>query len=85
MHCAQPFTTGRTLTGPRVLLAGDPIEVGAATAVMQGGGNSVRLTAAKSRIGHAEPAAGTVGILHVRSLPIIFDQPYLFAGKADIQ
>ena len=45
--------------------AGDPIEVGAATAVLRGASCPVRFTAAKSRIGHAEPAAGLVGILHV--------------------
>jgi len=54
-------------------LAGDPIEVGAATAVLRGGAAPLRFTAAKSRIGHAEPAAGTVGILHVsRTLPSPF-------------
>lgn len=49
--------------------AGDPIEVGAATAVLSGGSVSVRLTAAKARIGHAEPAAGSVGIVHVSPIP----------------
>jgi 3-oxoacyl-(acyl-carrier-protein) synthase/acyl carrier protein len=44
---------------------GDPIEVGAATAVLGGGPLPLRLTAAKSRVGHAEPAAGSVGILQV--------------------
>lgn len=43
---------------------GDPIELGAATAVLPGcGGMPLRLTAAKSRVGHAEPAAGAVGML----------------------
>ena len=43
---------------------GDPIEVGAATAVFPGSnGLPLRLTAAKSRVGHAEPAAGSIGIL----------------------
>jgi acyl transferase domain-containing protein len=44
---------------------GDPIEVGAATAVLpgQGGLLPLRFTAAKSRVGHAEPAAGSIGIL----------------------
>ncbi len=42
---------------------GDPIEVGAATAVLQSGVTPLHMTAAKSRVGHAEPAAGVVGIL----------------------
>jgi acyl transferase domain-containing protein len=49
--------------------AGDPIEIGAVTAVLSGGRVPVRLTAAKARIGHAEPAAGAVGIVHVSSMP----------------
>ena len=43
---------------------GDPIEVGAATAVLPGAGLPLRLTAAKSRFGHAEPAAGSIGMMH---------------------
>ncbi len=39
--------------------------MGAATAVLHGGAAPVRLTAAKACIGHAEPAAGSVGIIHV--------------------
>jgi acyl transferase domain-containing protein/NADPH:quinone reductase-like Zn-dependent oxidoreductase/acyl carrier protein/NAD(P)-dependent dehydrogenase (short-subunit alcohol dehydrogenase family) len=42
---------------------GDPIEVGAATAVLPGALLPLRFTAAKSRVGHAEPAAGSIGIL----------------------
>ena len=42
---------------------GDPIEVGAATAVLQSRVKTLRMTAVKSRVGHAEPAAGVVGIL----------------------
>lgn len=42
---------------------GDPIEIGAATAVLQSRAMPLRMTAAKSRVGHAEPAAGVVGIL----------------------
>ena len=42
---------------------GDPIEVGAATAVLQSRVMPLRMTAAKSRVGHAEPAAGVIGIL----------------------
>ena len=37
---------------------GDPIELGAAVAVLPGSDMPVRMTAAKSRMGHAEPAAG---------------------------
>ena len=44
---------------------GDPIEVGAALAVLSGSRTPVRLTAAKSRVGHAEPAAGAIGMLQV--------------------
>jgi 3-oxoacyl-(acyl-carrier-protein) synthase len=45
---------------------GDPIEIGAATAVLQGSGRQqpLKLAAAKSRVGHAEPVAGLVGVLH---------------------
>ena len=42
---------------------GDPIEVGAASAVLGSSGPHVALTAFKSRIGHAEPAAGIAGCL----------------------
>ena len=48
------------------LQSGDPIEAGAATAVLKGGVAAVHFTAAKSHMGHAEPAAGAVGILQVR-------------------
>ena len=37
---------------------GDPIEMGAAVAVLPGSDAPVRMTPAKSRVGHAEPAAG---------------------------
>lgn len=47
---------------------GDPIEVGAATAVLifdaQGRTLPLLLSAAKSRFGHAEPAAGSIGMAH---------------------
>lgn len=49
--------------------AGDPIEVGAALTVLQGGAAPVALTAAKSRLGHAEPAAGAIGMLQVTDIP----------------
>ena len=47
---------------------GDPIEVGAAFAVLGRGTTSLRLTAAKSRMGHTEPASGAVGVCHAASL-----------------
>lgn len=37
---------------------GDPIELGAAAAVLPGSTAPVRMTAAKAVMGHAEPAAG---------------------------
>jgi acyl transferase domain-containing protein/short-subunit dehydrogenase/acyl carrier protein len=43
---------------------GDPIEVGAALAVLPGAGGALWLAAAKSRVGHAEPVAGLVGFIH---------------------
>ena len=46
---------------------GDPIEIGAASAVLQGE-LPLQLSAAKSISGHAEPAAGTVGIAHAVSI-----------------
>lgn len=44
---------------------GDPIEVNAALAVLQRTGTSVNFSAAKSRVGHAEAAAGAVGVIQV--------------------
>lgn len=44
-------------------MGSDPIEVGAAAAVLRSRVVPLRMTAAKSRMGHAEPAAGTVGIM----------------------
>ena len=43
---------------------GDPIEVGAAAAALGTDSRTLHLSAAKSPIGHAEPAAGMVGIVH---------------------
>jgi acyl transferase domain-containing protein len=45
---------------------GDPIEVGAAAAVFGGhpGAAPLALTTSKASLGHAEPAAGVVGLLH---------------------
>ena len=42
---------------------GDPIEVGAAVAILGKGAIPLRFTGAKSRLGHSEPVAGTVGII----------------------
>jgi len=59
---------------------GDPIEVGAAAAVLNSGSRPAPLVlmASKSWIGHAEPAAGLVGLNHAqlavpqtRTLPIL--------------
>ncbi|KAK9837058.1 hypothetical protein WJX84_003543 [Apatococcus fuscideae] len=47
---------------------GDPIEVGAAAAVFQGRTGVLQLTAAKSRMGHAEPAAGQVGMVQLSQM-----------------
>lgn len=43
---------------------GDPIETGAAIATLSSKDRPLRLSAAKSLTGHAEPAAGMVGIVH---------------------
>ena len=58
------------------LRAGDPIEVGAASAVLKGGTADLCMTAAKSSMGHAEPAAGAIGILHVRMIQslVLYDE-----------
>lgn len=45
-------------------LAGDPIEVGAAAMLREGPGSPVALQACKTSVGHTEPAAGAVGVLH---------------------
>ena len=47
---------------------GDPIEVGAASTALQSPGRALQLSAAKSIIGHAEPAAGSVGLAHAISI-----------------
>lgn len=47
---------------------GDPIEVGAALAVLPGARGALCLAAAKSRVGHAEPVAGLVGLIHATSM-----------------
>ena len=48
---------------------GDPIEVGAAAAVLTNGGSQrapLALMASKSWIGHSEPSAGLVGLTHAQ-------------------
>ncbi len=47
---------------------GDPIEVGAAAAALGVDSRTLQLSAAKSLMGHAEPAAGTVGIVHASEM-----------------
>lgn len=47
---------------------GDPIEVGAALAVFRGAADPLCLSASKSRLGHAEAAAGGVGAAHAAVL-----------------
>ena len=54
-HCVAPGTA-----------LGDPIEVGAALAVFATKaprGQALELSAAKTTVGHAEPAAGAAGML----------------------
>ena len=47
---------------------GDPIEVGAAAAALGSDSRTLHLSAAKSLTGHAEPAAGMVGIVHASGM-----------------
>ncbi|EFN51780.1 hypothetical protein CHLNCDRAFT_27437, partial [Chlorella variabilis] len=47
---------------------GDPIELSAALAVLHYGSTPLQLTTAKSRIGHSEPVAGTVGVTHAATM-----------------
>lgn len=49
---------------------GDPIETGAAFAVLSSDLRPLQLSAAKSLTGHAEPAAGMVGIVNAASILI---------------
>ena len=44
---------------------GDPIEIGAALTVLRSSSTVLRLTASKSRVGHAEAAAGGIGFIQV--------------------
>lgn len=44
---------------------GDPIEMGAATAVLSSSGKVLTLCAVKSALGHTEPAAGAASIWHM--------------------
>ena len=55
-----PFAT----LGPAGTALGDPIELGAALAVLRRSDAPLRLAAAKSRVGHSEPVSGTVGLTH---------------------
>lgn len=54
-----------------LMVAGDPIEVGAATSVLQPGKDSsytthhLLLSGWKSEAGHSEPAAGVLGLLRL--------------------
>jgi len=64
---------------------GDPIEVGAAAAVLIGSsrqaGAPLALMASKSWIGHAEPAAGVVGLTHAQLAAVLAVQlPVLHLG-----
>lgn len=47
---------------------GDPIEVGAVAAVLSDSRRPLQLSAAKSLTGHAEPAAGTAGLVQAANL-----------------
>ena len=47
---------------------GDPIEVGAAFAVLGAGPAPLRLSAVKSRVGHSEAGAGGAGMCHAAAL-----------------
>lgn len=53
------------------MLAGDPIELGAAAAVLmgrtRGQGSPISIASDKSGVGHTEPAAGMSGIAHAVS------------------
>ena len=74
---------------------GDPIEVGAATGALRCGSLPLRLTAAKSAYGHAEPAAGTIGIVHAAaqlgahasapSLALTAVNPYVIGSLAELR
>eukprot|EP00883_Tetradesmus_obliquus_P011533 jgi/Sobl393_1/4315/SZX67650.1 len=73
---------------------GDPIEVGAAVSVLQPPGSTQRLllTGLKSEMGHAEPAAGVLGLarlaaqaVHAATAPILHLRtinPYLHSALA---
>lgn len=61
MEIVDPFQWAPINAGTAL---GDPIELNAALSVLNSGGTPVQLTAAKSCMGHSEPAAGGVGITH---------------------
>ena len=66
---------------------GDPIELGAASAVLctssvEGADQTLSLMAGKSWSGHAEPAAGIVGALHAAAaLRFRVDLPLMHLGR----
>lgn len=68
---------------------GDPIELGAAAAVLCAGSSgsnrgsrSISLQSSKSWMGHAEPASGIVGLLHAAaSLQLASDLPVMHLGR----
>lgn len=59
--CIPTSTPTSTAAGTAL---GDPIELGAALAVLRRSNAALRLAAAKSRVGHSEPASGAVGVTH---------------------
>ena len=77
------FTSGTPL--------GDPIELGAAAAVLCSGNagskqhtrpRSMSLQSSKSWMGHAEPASGVVGLLYAAtSLRLAVDLPVMHLGR----
>ena len=57
--CIPTSTPTSTAVGTAL---GDPIELGAALAVLRRSNAALRLAAAKSRVGHSEPVSGAVGV-----------------------
>ncbi len=56
---------------------GDPIEVGAALAVLASSGKKLAtsLSAVKSMLGHCEPAAGAASVWHVTNRCESYESP----------
>ena len=72
MHCMELHGTGTLL--------GDPIEVGAIAAVLAGtraAAAPIMLGAAKSHLGHAEPAAGASALVRAASWCVACVPPQL--------